>query len=256
MKSLIAFTKKEWMHHLRSKKIMIFAILFIAVGAMNTAFAKLTPALLDMLSESLEETGMNLVITEITALDSWVQFYKNIPMVLIAFIVIESNIFTKEYSSGTLILSLTKGLERFKVVVSKTLMLVVLWTVGYWLCFATTYGCNMIFWDNSIAQNLIFSGVCWWLFGIWTISLMVIFSVIFSSNIGVMGLTGGVAFFCYLVSLLPKINKFSPAFLASGSQLVYGLEEPKTYIISIVITVVITVICLLASLKLFNKKQL
>ena len=38
---------------------------------------------------------------------------------LIAFVLLQSSIFTREYTSGTLTLSLTKGLARYKVVLSK-----------------------------------------------------------------------------------------------------------------------------------------
>lgn len=37
-------------------------------------------------------------------------------------ILLESSIFTQEYQSGTLVLTLTKGFERYKVVIAKSLM--------------------------------------------------------------------------------------------------------------------------------------
>ena len=174
MKIFVSFVKKEWMEHVRSGRLLILGIVFILFGIMNPAIAKLTPWLLETMSESLAQSGISTQAVTITALDSWVQFFKNIPMGLIAFVLIESNIFTKEYDSGTLVLSLTKGLERFKVVVSKTIVLTVLWTISYWMCFGITYGYNEYFWDNSIAQNLMFSVVCWWLFGLWVIGLIIL----------------------------------------------------------------------------------
>jgi len=53
---------------------------------------------------------------------------------LIAFIKKE---FTEQLRSGTLVLSLTKGLERYKIVISKTVMITVLWSICYWMCFGT-----------------------------------------------------------------------------------------------------------------------
>ena len=101
MKSMIAFMKKEWMEQLRSSKVMILGILFVLFGVMNPAVAKLTPWLLELMSESLAESGMVITGVTIGAMDSWVQFFKNIPMALIVFILLESNIFTKEYQTGT-----------------------------------------------------------------------------------------------------------------------------------------------------------
>lgn len=256
MKSLLAFIKKETMEQFRSGRLMILGILFVLLGVMNPAVAKITPWLLEILADSLAESGMTVTPVTVSAMDSWVQFFKNMPLGLIVFVLLQSSIFTKEYQSGTLVLSLTKGLERFKVVVSKTVVLTVLWTVGYWLCFGITYGYNAYFWDNSVAQNLILSVVCWWLFSVCVISLMILFSTIANSNTGVLVGTGSVVLASYLLGLLPKISKYLPTLLANGNSLIYGVAEAKTYIVAILITVVASLICFAVSIPIFNKKQL
>ena len=113
MKSLLAFIKKDFLEQLRVGKLFIITALFVLFGIMNPLIAKLTPWLLEVMADALAESGMQITNVTVTAMDSWVQFFKNIPMALIAFTLIEGSIFTKEYSSGTLILALTKGLERF-----------------------------------------------------------------------------------------------------------------------------------------------
>ena len=256
MRSLIAFIKKEFTEQLRSGRLIILGLLFVLFGIMNPAIAKLTPWLLETMADSLAESGMIVTDVKVSAMDSWVQFYKNIPMGLIAFVLLESSIFTKEYTSGTLVLSLTKGLERYKVVISKTVVITVLWSFGYWLCFGITYGYNAYFWDNSVAQNLIFSASCWWLFGVMVVALMVLFSVVAKSNTGVLLGTGGVVLISYLIGLLPKCSKYLLTYLTDGNSLIYGLVEAKTYMTSLVITVVASVVCFAISIPIFNKKQL
>lgn len=94
----MAYTmKKEWIHQFRSGKLLSIGIVFVIVGILSPALAKLTPALMEMLSSS--EGSVTVTIGEVTALDSWVQFFKNIPIALIAFVLVESSIFTKEYMS-------------------------------------------------------------------------------------------------------------------------------------------------------------
>ena len=256
MKSLIAFIKKEIVEQLRSGRLMILGTLSILFGIMNPAVAKLTPWLLEAMADSLAESGMMVTDVTVSAMDSWVQFFKNIPMALIAFVLLESSIFTREYQSGTLVLSLTKGLKRYEVVVSKTVVLIVLWTVGYWICFGITYGYNAYFWDNALVQNLLFSVVCWWLFGLWVIGLMILFSAIANSNTGVLMGTGGAVLASYLLGLFPKLSEYLPTLLTDGNSLIYGVAEAKTYATAIVIVAVMFVVCFLGGITIFDKKKL
>ena len=256
MKSFIAFIKKEMTEQIRSGKLVFLAIIFVCIGIMNPAVAKLTPWMLEMLSDSLAQSGMTVTEVSITAMDSWVQFFKNIPMALIAFTLLEGSIFTKEYHSGTLVLSLTKGLPRYQVVLSKAAVLTALWTAGYWMCFGITYGYNAYFWDNNIARNLLFSVVCWWVLGLWVVSLTVFFSTVSNANTGVFLGTGGAVLVCYLLGLFPKVGKFMPTLLCDGNSLIYGLKESKDYIVALVIAGIMCIACLTTAVALFNRKQL
>ncbi len=248
--------KKEMTEQYRAGRVLFLGILFVLFGVMNPAVAKLTPWLMEQMADSLADIGMNVTEVTVTAMDSWVQFFKNIPMALVAFVLLESSIFTKEYRSGTLILSLTKGLERYKVVVAKTAVLTLLWTAGYWLCYGITYAYNAYFWDNSVALELTFSAVAWWLFGLWVIALTVLFSTLSSANTGVLVGTGGVVFASYIAGMLPKLGKFLPTLLTDGGSIIYGTKPPADYTAALIVTGV-TALCFLAvSFTVFNKKQL
>ncbi len=256
MKSLFAFIKKECMEQLRSGRLWITLALFVLFGIMNPAVAKLTPWLLEVMADSLAESGMIVTDVKVSAMDSWVQFFKNMPIGLIAFVLLQGAIFTGEYSSGTLVLSLTKGLERFKVVISKAGVLCAIWSLGFWLCFGITYLYNSYFWDNSVAQSLLLSVVCWWLFGVFVISLMTLFSTVSTSNTGVLLGTGVIVLVSYIVGLLPKANKYLPTLLTDGNSLIYGMAQSKEYIAAIVVTAIATIICFSVSIPIFNKKHL
>ncbi len=256
MKSLFAFIKKECMEQLRSGRLWITLALFVLLGIMNPAVTKLTPWLLEVMADSLAESGMIVTDVKVSAMDSWVQFFKNMPIGLIAFVLLQGAIFTKEYSSGTLVLSLTKGLERYKVVISKAGVLLAIWTVSYWFCFGITYLYNSYFWDNSVAQNLLLSVVCLWLFGVFVISLMTLFSTISASNTGVLLGTGIIILISYIVGLLPKANKYLPTRLMDGNSLIYGMVQSKEYIAAMIVTAIASVICFAVSIPIFNKKHL
>ncbi len=199
MRSFIALVKKEFLESIRSRKLLILGLLFFLFGVMNPAIAKLTPWIIEITSESLASAGMTVGEVTVNALTSWTQFFKNIPMALIVFLLMCSGIFTKEYESGSLILILTKGVSRYKIVLSKALTLLVLWTVGYWLCYGVTYAYTAYYWDQSIMMNLMPAVFNWWLFGVWTVSLSILFSVLSRSYTTVLLGTGGCALISYLL---------------------------------------------------------
>lgn len=256
MRSLLAFIKKELTEQIRTSKLAVLGLIFALFGVMNPAVAKLTPWLLETLSDSLAESGMTITAVTVSAMDSWVQFFKNIPMALIVFVLLEGSIFTKEYQSGTLLLSLSKGLDRYKVVVAKSAVLMILWTAGYWICFGITYAYNAYFWDNSIAQNLLFAVVCWWGFGSWVITLTILFSVLSRSSTGVLLGTGGVVFGSCFLGIIPRVSEYLPTRLTDGNSLIYGTAEADSYLTPLLIVAVTGLACCIASFPAFNKKQL
>lgn len=256
MKTMIAFLKKDFLEQFRSGRLFIALGLFTALGIMNPMVAKLTPWLLEVMSDSLAESGMIVTDVKISALDSWVQFFKNMPIALIAFVLLFGTIFTKEYATGTLVLSLTKGLKRYKVVISKWLILATVWSVGYLITFGITYVYNDFFWDNSIAKSLLFSVFCWWLFGMLTVSLVTLFSALALTNTAVLMGVGGVVLLSSVISFLPKISKYLPTYLTDGNSLIYGTLEPREYTAAVIITAIITALSFAVSIPVFNKKQL
>lgn len=256
MKPLFAYMKKEYLETVRTGRLIFLVLLFVLFGIMNPAIAKLTPWIMEMFSDSLAASGLSVTNVQIDAMTSWTQFFKNIPIALVAFVLIFSDSFTKEYKSGTLLLVLTKGLSRYKVVLAKTVLLLSLWTLGYGPCFSITYSYNAYFWDNGIANNLFLAAVMWWLFGIWVICLLVLFSALLQNNTGVTLCTGGIVALAYLLSVIPKVKIYSPALLMDADSLLSGAMGTDYYMKTIIVTGVSIVMFLAVSIPVMNKKQL
>ncbi len=255
MRTLFAFMKKEYLETARTGKLIILVLLFALFGVMNPAIAKLTPWMMEMFSNSLVESGLTVTNVQVDAFTSWTQFFKNIPIALIAFALLFSDSFTKEYKSGTLLLALTKGLSRYKVVLAKTVLLLSLWTLGYGICFSITYGYTAYFWDNSIVNHLLLAAAIWWLFGVWVIGLIVLFSSLLQNNTGVTLCTGGITVFAYLLSVIPKTKAYSPALLMNTNSLLSGVEDAEAYMEAIVAAAVSTMIFITISVLAMNKRQ-
>ncbi len=256
MKQLIAFSKKEFLEVWRTGKFLILFLIFVLFGIMNPAIAKLTPWMMEQFATSLEESGLIVGEVTVNAMTSWTQFYKNVPMGLIIFLLIFSGILATELQKGTLINMLTKGLSRNLVIIAKLLVMIVLWTFNYWSCFFITYSYNEYFWDNDIVNHLYFSAFCVYLFGIWLIALLILISTIVTTTSFVTVGTGVVFFIVYMLSLLPDIKRYFPTKLLDASGVLVEVGKVEDYTVSIWITVIVSMIQLVIAMMVFYKKKL
>ncbi len=248
MKTFLTLTKKEGVEFFRSGKCITLFSVFVLFGIMNPLIAKLTPWMMEIFSDSLADSGMIVegVTADVTM--SWTQFFKNIPMALIVFAFVLGGIFTNEYQSGTLVLVITKGVERKAVLFAKALLLLVVWSVGFWLCFWITYGYNALYWDNGEIKNLFTSTVCWWVFGVFIIALLVLFSTLCRTMNTVLLLTAGVVAVSYFVGIVPVLTKYTPTFLMRVTE--------QGFFPALLVTLSLTAGAIVASVPIFNKKQL
>lgn len=256
MRQLTAFTKKEFIEVWRTGKFIVLIVVFALFGIMNPAIAKLTPWLMEQFSDSLKDTGIVITEMAVDAMSSWAQFYKNIPMGLIVFLLMFSGILANELQKGTLINMITKGMSRKKIIVAKTIVMLTLWTVNYWMCFGITYIYNAYFWDNSVAKNLIFAAFLVYMLGVWLIALLVMMSAIFSSTSAVTVGTGAVFFIMYMLSVLPDLKDYLPTKLMDAQGLLSNVGELGDYTISLVIVAVLIIIQLVMAVMVFDKKRI
>lgn len=251
-----AFLKKEWMELVRTGRLLLLLLILILFGIMNPAIAKLTPWMMEIMVEQLAESGLALTAVTVDAMTSWTQFYKNIPMALGVFVLLHSGIFTTEYQKGTLIPVVTKGLSRPRIAAAKTILLLGTWTVLFFLCYGITYGYNAVFWDNGIARFPLLGAVCCWLFGVWVLAWMLLFSIAADTSTQVLLGTGGVVLGIYVLSLFPKLGNVLPVKLLDGMSLLSGNAFPKDYYASMGIACAMAAVCLLLAASCFNRKNL
>ena len=256
MRAFVAFVGKEWLELTRSGKFFVLLAVFVLFGVMNPAIAKLTPWMMEVFSESFEEIGIVMGEVEVNALTSWTQFYKNVPIALILFLIMFSGILTTECQKGTLIPILTKGMQRWKVMLAKISVTILLWTGGYWTCYGITYGYNQYFWDNGIVFSVWFAAFCLYLVGVWLNSLLLLSSAVLRTNTAVLAATGGVFLLVYLAGMIPGAAKYLPAQLFHSASLLSGSGEAKEYGCAIGITALSCVVNLVFSVIGFNKKAL
>lgn len=252
MRAFLAMTKKELMESLRTYKLLIVAAVFLLFGMLNPITAKIMPKLLS----SFMPEGMTVTLSEPGAIDSWIQFYKNMSTQLILFIIVFCGIVANELSRGTLINMLTKGLSRKTVILSKFTAVISIWTMSYLICFGTTFAYTMYLLPGEL-PNVAFSAFCMWLFGVLQISIMLLGGVMSGSIYGSLLLAGGFTGLLMVINMAPKLEKYNPYLLSSGSvSLLTSNIDISDFYVSICVTLVLIFFFIIGSIMLFDKKQI
>ncbi|MDD5933956.1 MAG: ABC transporter permease subunit [Clostridiales bacterium] len=253
MRAYIAFMKKEFRELTRTYKLLIMGILFFILGLMNPLTAKFTP---DLLKNFMPE-AIQITITEPVAMDSWSQFYKNVPqMGLIIFAIVFSGMISNELTKGTLVNMLTKGLSRKNVILAKFTSVGIVWTVSYFFCFAISYLYTKFFWSEAV-PNLFFSVFCLWIFGFVIIALLLLGGVLLKSSYGSLLITAGVIGILFLINIVPTLMDYNPLMLSSSNTALLRQElQVSDFFAPLIVSVGMIVVSVIVSISVFNKKKL
>jgi ABC-2 type transport system permease protein len=252
VRAFAAFFKKEIMEYWRTYKLVIMLAVFALLGVMSPAIALLMP----MIFENIDLGGLSLgVIPEPTALDAWAQFFKNVgQMGTLTLIIVCAGIMANEFSSGTLINLLTKGMSRSTVIMAKLLAACAVWTVSYLLCLATCSAYVWYYWDLSDMRFIAFFGM--WLFGLLVIALLIFGGTLFKSFYGSLSLVGIALIFMTVMNVSTKMKKYNPISLAGETlMLLYGQGQPADFLPAVLISAACVLVLLAASIAVFNRKQ-
>ncbi|MBQ1535481.1 MAG: ABC transporter permease subunit [Ruminococcus sp.] len=235
MNGFSPFLKKEFFELYRKGRLLLFGILFVFFGILAPATAKLTPALFKMMSGELEQQGIIIKDITSTAASSYEQFFSNLSIILIVFVVVFAGSVTSEFSSGSVIPLLTKGLSRKAMMLSKLISALITWSAGYWLCFGITYGYTAYYWKDDSVQSVIPAVLLWWLFSVMVICLMFFFSSFVRTHVQVMIGTGCVVFSFKLMSIVKTADKYLPSALTNSMNICTGKTSVADIIPAIII---------------------
>lgn len=252
MSGYIAFVKKEFTENMKNYRFLIMFAVFLIFGITSAFLAKFTPEILSALAADMEMSS------EPVALDAWKQFYKNISGVgFSAFIILYGSCLSGEYSKGTLVLMVTKGLSRKAVILAKYTVAAILMTISYWISYAATYGYTAFLWKDVSLPNVAFAALALWIAGFLYLSILMIGCVIFRQTFTGILFTGGIVAVISLLGMIEPIAKFNPFILTTKNiDLISGEITLSDFMIPAVVSIVISILGLLLAIRLFNKKQL
>lgn len=255
MRQYIAFVKKEFLENIRTYRVLILFMVFFIFGMMSPLFAKLTPEIL----KSFADQGYELSkIPEAHAINSYEQFFKNNGQLgLIIMVCIFGGTLTREFTKGTLINVLTKGLTRKSVILAKFTVATILWSIGLLISLLTTYGYTVYMFPDDPVYHIGQSVGCLWLFGILLITMIMLCSMFVKNSTSCIAFIACVCIALSMINFIPPVKPWNPLALVSQntSMLVKDFDFTDT-MKSITVTVIATVAFIWSTILVFNKKRI
>lgn len=252
MNGYAAFLKKELTENMKNYRFPILFAVFLIFGLTSPFLAKFMPDILSAMAPDMQMGSAPV------ALDAWEQFYKNISGVgFSAFIILFGSCMSGEYSKGTLVLLVTKGLPRRAVIFAKYTVAAVLMTVCYWIGFLAAYCYTAYLWPGTILSNVFPAAFYLWLIGFLYLSILLLGCVVFKQTFTSILFTGGVVAIISLLGIAEPLAKYNPFLLTSKNvELISGAVSVSELFVPAMISVAITVVGLWSSILLFDRKQL
>lgn len=229
MRGFGVFCRKEITELYRTYRLLLLGAVALAFGILSPLIAKLTPWLMEQYADSFREQGIIVGEVTVTAKDSWAQFDKNFMILLIVGMAIFCGSYVNEYTKGTLIPLVTKGLTRTSVVLSKLMIQLLAWTAYFGVCFGITWGYTAYFWENSVVQNYLWMALFFWLTGVFFIAVLAFFSAFMNSSIQVLLGAAGVYVLFTVLGMIRSLEQLLPSYLLSSGSLLSGETAPADF---------------------------
>ncbi|MEW6524425.1 MAG: ABC transporter permease [Bacillota bacterium] len=246
--------KKELSEILRTYKIYVVPVIFLAFGLVSPILAKIMPELIRSLAPDIR-----IEVPTPTWLDAFAQYFKNLTQVgLLAVILTTMGVVADEKSKGTVLLVLSRPVSRYALVFAKFTASVALLAASVGLSFvACLYYTHVLFpdlaWTAASWATLVF-----FVYAIFIASLAIAASSIARSNVAAGGMAVG-GFF--LVSLLPSVHRvfarYSPGALNTyAGEILAQVKVPGDAAGAVVTTMVLSLALVTLGSWVFTRQEL
>ena len=245
MKGYTAFVKKEWIESIRTYRFLILGMVFLLLACLSPISARYMPEIIHAFMPS----GMEMKLADPVAADAWLQFFKNFSQIgFFVTVILYSTVMSNEYTRGTLIPVLAKGLPRKYVILAKFTCACLSVTALYLICAGICAAYTWFFWGEAVYIEGVFAALLgMWLFSVLLLSLVMLGSVLFHSSYGCLMIAG----------MVPKAVKFLPVGLITDStEILNGHIQTETTAWQMGITVLMSLLLLTASVLVFDRKKL
>lgn len=254
MKNFGTMFAKEIKEYLRTYKIFVVPGLFLLFGLTSPIITKLLPSLLGSLAEEI-----NITLPEMTWIDSYGQFFKNLnQMGILAIILTTMGTIAEERNRSIAQLVLTKPVSRTSYVLSKYVANLLLITLSSILAFFAAWFYTDVLFTGTIFLNGLGATGVYIVYLAVILALIILASAVTKSAIAAGGLT---VLGLVIINLLPlfskALSKYSPAVLTDYIYQVAGGTAVSGEVWGAIAFAAGTIIILLATASLlFSHKEL
>ncbi|WP_455617698.1 ABC transporter permease [Eisenbergiella sp.] len=257
MNNYIVFFQKEWTEIIRTKKLYILMGVF-------AFFAMISPVIARYMSEIIAlatDDFLTITVPPAAWKDSWSQFYGNISQIgCICVIFMFMGCVSGEKQSGSAALTLTKNLTHTNFIVTKFAAAAVCFTftfmAGGLICYGYTF---YLFGYAGEVRDLFLGGAAYCLFIYALLGITVLSSTAARSTAAAAFLSFCGFLVLILSNLAPGIGPIAPGILLSKTvELSCGTYVAQSPGIAgaFIVTVLLTVLCVLLSVRLLKKQEL
>jgi ABC-2 type transport system permease protein len=251
MKQFPILLRKDFLELLRTRRILIVGIIFIAFAISSPLLAKLMPELLKSLGD-----GIQIIVPEATIADSYSQFMKNISQICVyALIIAFGGLIVSERRSGMFNNLLNNGVKKSAFVLSKITAQILVVTGVYIMSVLLFNIYNQIFFGEFWLQDSLLSFTMMYIFLLFAISFINLFSVV-SKSVIMSIIFGFLTIFAISLFDLFQFGKYLPNYLITMSATVFTDPAVMKYVWwNMAITLALSGGMILAAIGLCKNKE-
>lgn len=254
MRELTVLVRKELKEQLRTKKILILAIIFLFVAVASPILAKVTPELL----KNISVPGMTINLPEATYKDSLDQFIKNISQIaLLVLVFVVAGTVSDEKSKKTLEIVLTKPISRTKFILAKFIGNFLSISAVFLVASALFYTYTVTTFSAFSLANFSLMAVIVLLYVLMIVAITILASTLVRNSI----LAGGIGFVSFILfgtvfSLIHAIKQYSPNVIFSNYKdvVLSGWSQDLAWPTVVVVSVI--VVATFVAVFFFRKQEI
>jgi len=252
MREFTVLIRKELKEQMRTKKVLILAIIFLFVAIASPIIAKLTPELL----KNISTPGLTINLPDPTYKDSLDQFIKNISQIgLLVLVFVVAGTVSDEKARKTLEIVLTKPVSRAKFIAAKFASNFLSISVIFLAASALFYTYTVTTFEAFSVINFSLMAAIVLLYVLMITAVTILASTLVRNSI----VAGGIGFISFILfgtvfSLVGSIKPYSPNLIFSNYKDVVasGWSQDLAWPLAVIMFVIVTAVFVAV---LFFRKQ-